>query len=164
MCAFARGLTDIAAHGCRLAGDDGPWRHVMGDDRARSDDGARAYLHAFENDRAAANPDVVADEDGTCGGVRTAEAVLIGIHDDDVPRDLALAADVHLGFGDHFRVAVEIGATTDEDAATPEDLQPDAGKEGAVLADDLAAVIGDSHARPSWLHHHDAGAGEFSAQ
>src|SRR5579859_679821 len=87
----------------------------MRDDRARPDNRAVADGDALEDDGAAANPHAVADADWPAHGHAVANAVLVGIHDDDIPANFAVAANAHRAGGDNLGIAIEVCAIANGD-------------------------------------------------
>ncbi len=157
-------LRSHAAQGGGRSGDDAAGRDIMGDNGSGTDDGMVADMDTFEDDGAAANPDVIANGDRLCDWRRAADAVQIGIHDNDIPGDHAVAANAHLLLGDDFGVAIEIGAPANENPPAFHDLQAHAGEEGAVFRVNLAAVIGDARAGAARHGDDDAACSELAAQ
>src|SRR5579885_2899186 len=111
-----------AAQGGGRSGDDATGRDIMGDNGSSADDGMVADMDAFEDDGAAANPDMITNGDRLCNWRRAADAVQVGIHDNDIPGDHAVAANADLLLGDDFGIAVEIGRSEERRVGKSVDL------------------------------------------
>jgi acyl-CoA thioesterase-1 len=144
----------------RLTGDDRARWDIFGHDHAGADNGVVANRDTFEHERAAAEPDAVADVDRLRHRRGAADPVLIGIHDHDVPGDLAVAADSHLLLGDNLSIAVQIGAVADADARAAPAFQAHSRIEGAIRGLDIPAIVPDDDRRPPWFPHQQSGSGE----
>ena len=119
-------------------------------------DRASADGHAFEDDRAAANPRPILDLDrrGRVGDSRM--RMLIAIHDDDVPRDAAVTADGHAVTTDDQRVAVDVGTAADGELCAPANFDARPVPQGTATRLEDTAAIYDFWERPAALTNHIA--------
>ena len=74
---------------------------------SRADDRAIPNMDAFENERSAANPDAITNDHWLRSRRIAIHTMLVGIHDDDIPGNHAVAADTHLLLSNDFCVAVQ---------------------------------------------------------
>jgi hypothetical protein len=145
----------------RWSGDNCARRHISGHNCARSDDRVVPNGDAFQNDGAASDPDTVANPDGKRSGFLVTNAMLIGIHDHDIPCDLAVSTDVCLRARDDLGVSIQIGAVANEDAPARKAFKAHTREETTVLYDYLTATIDHLDMSPS---DEQARASEFMTQ
>src|SRR5207245_1233757 len=75
------------------ADDDGVGRNVSRNNTTGSDDGVVSDRHALQHYRSCSDPHAIADCHRLSPQRAIRKSVLVGIHDDHISRDLAVAAD-----------------------------------------------------------------------
>jgi hypothetical protein len=141
----------VLTHGHRVG-----W-HVAGDHRTNPDHTARTQRHSAENHRPRSNPDVVADRDRPEYTSAFGQWMLVGIHDEHIARDLAVATDGYRAAGENCCMAIEVRTRSDRNVPTLAAVYAHPRKEDAVPHHNLAA-IGNARERPPWYNLDDAGA------
>src|SRR5690348_5587370 len=137
----------------------------MCDDGSRADDSMVADVNAFQNNRAAADPDGITNFHRLCYRQRAANAMLICIHDDDIPGNHAIPANMYLLLGDYLGIAVEKCSVANNNASALPDLQAHARKEVAILLNDnLSTFICDMRSGFATPGHNNAAARELPTQ
>jgi len=77
-------------------------RHVFGYNAAGADNRVMPNRYTLENDRSSPDPDPIFDRDRLRDQLTVWQSVLVSVHDDDITRNLAIAADRNLACGDDF--------------------------------------------------------------
>src|SRR5579859_1030799 len=131
--------------------------HVAGDHHTNPDHAARTQRHTAENDRPRSNPDVVADCDRPVKTSVFGQWMLVGIHNEHVARDLAVATDGHRAAGANCNTAIEVRTRSNRNVPTWPAVDAHPRKEDAVPHHNLA-VIGNTRERPPGYNLDDAGA------
>src|SRR3984893_6400629 len=114
------------------AGDDRTRRNVPRDHRAGAYDRPVPDRHSFQDGGSGSDPDTIAYADGPVVEAAARERVLVGVHDQHIPPDHAVAANGDLLPGDDLGVPVEVGPGPDAEPAPVADFAADTGKEEAV--------------------------------
>src|SRR2546421_2950666 len=98
-------------------------------------------MDTFEHHGSRANPDSIADVDRPHDQLALREGMLIGIHDNDVARDLAVAADCHGACSDDLDATVEIRARADANAAATPAFEADTTEQSTIADFDTATAV-----------------------
>src|ERR1043166_2705330 len=116
----------------RRADDRDTGRDVGGDAPPGADDRVVTDGDALQDDRSCADPDPIPNRDRPVYQRSTTDGMLIGVHDQRIPADLATTPDGDLVPRDHLDVAVQEGPVSDGQTRSPAYLEADAGGEQAL--------------------------------
>jgi hypothetical protein len=137
-------LNRVVTHADESGRDPGDYRvggNVCRDDSSGRNDGALTDTDAFQNDGAAANPHLVLYHDRAIVLALARDLVQVRIHDDNVPGDLAVTANLYGLLCDDQSVVIQVGAIADADDRSRSKLEAHALVKLAVFGLESSAAV-----------------------